>query len=328
MRTFQIFRILCMGSGLLISAATTTEAVARTGEPGGEVGTVDTVAGPGFCEGSATVDPASVTVRALAVERTGVVHFDTGPPSEGLVGRADAEGGVRLLRTGIAEGPDPSKPQPPGNDQVSSASRLAADGTGGVLMAAGAKLVQLGVGLTSIAGDGNAPPNTPGPGSSGDGGPALQAKFRAIKSLASDQAGNAYVADEIDAGMETVRIRFVNRSPRPVIFYSGTAQELTVAPGHIDTIAGAPEQASIGQTGSARQAHFAGVPPVMAAAGDRLYIASFRPGPASSRPTAQVEMVNLGGAAVTVHGVSVGPGAMAIVAGGGQAGYGGDGGPA
>lgn len=299
-----------------------------SGAKAAEPGTVDTVAGPQFCPGVTEPDPDASAVRDLAVDREGITYADTGPVGEGVV-RAVDKAGVRLVRTGVASGPAGADPLDP--PAAPRAGRLAPDHRGGVLIAGGAKVVRIdasaGVALHPLAGDLHSPAGATGT-SSGDGGPAVAARFTSTRSIATDETGNLFVADRLDAGPATVGIRFVNRGSQPVTFYAGTAEEMTVAPGAIDTIAGRPGQANAGDGGPARAATFAGVPPAMAVVEDRLYVGLYSKGTRGGAAEARVRMVNLGAQPVTVHGVTVAPGAVDTVAGGAQAAFRGDGGPA
>lgn len=312
-------------------------------------GTVTTVAGPGYCPGPASVDPASVRVGALAVSPSGKLFVDTGLPSEGLIATVEGQGQARTLRIGVRLAPDPVADQAggtgtegmespstqplgraaPGRHGAQPASRLASDGATGALVAAGNRVVHLDIGVTPVAGNPSAAPGQRGTPQGGDGGPALQAEFGRVASIAGDEAGNLFVADELDAATGAVAVRFVNRGQDPVTFYAGTPQQVTVAPGEIDTIAGQAGPANQGDGGPALQASLVGLPPSMAVAGGRLYLGLYTPAAADdARAQAGVRMVNLGGAPVTAHGVTVAPGAVETVAGGGFAGYGGDGQPA
>lgn len=313
---------------LVAASAPLAGAAVSAGDKPGEPGTVDTVAGAGFCPGVTEIDPDASAVRALAVDREGITYVDTGPEADGVV-RAVDKAGARLVRTGVASGRAGTDPlNPPATPR---AGRLAADHAGGVLVAGGAKVVRIdasaGVALHPVAGDQNSPAGASGT-SSGDGGPALEARFASTRSIATDEAGNLFVADRLDAGRATVRIRFVNRGSSPVTFYGGMPEEMVVAPGSIDTIAGAPGDANAGDGGPARAATFAGVPPAMAAVQGRLYIGLYSKGPSGGSTQARVRVVNLGAKPVTAQGVTVAAGAVETVAGGGDAGFRGDGGPA
>lgn len=290
-------------------AALAVPAGADSAPPRAEPGSVETIVGPGVCPDAGVLGPKSNAVGALVIDADGTTFVDAGPPELGAVTVVDASGQPASLRTGV--------PSTPG--------RLAPDGQGGVLVAAPARVDQhqAGGGIITIAGD---PLASQGTASSGDGGPAGEARFAKVLSLASDEAGNVYVADALDEDAGTFRIRFVNRSDEPVSLYPGTAQEITVAPGHIDTIAGAPDSRGGGDGGSALAATLQGKPPALAAMPGRLYMAGYD---ATGEPaTADVRVINLAGRQLTAHGVQVAPGAIQTVAGGGPAGFNGDGGSA
>lgn len=286
---------LLAGAPAAATAGGQRDAVAWTGEP--EI--VETIAGPDYCVGVGVVDAAWHPVRAIATDASGVMFAEVGPPEAGLVVRVDESGMARLLRRGASD-------DVPG--------RLAGDGEGGLMFATEARLDQLQPrGETATIAGGI----TDGPGgpASGDGGPAHTARFTNPRSLAGDPAGNLYVADERLDEPGTVAIRFVNRSQEAVTFYPGTPGEVTVAPGHIDTIAGATPAGAGGDV-AAHAATLHDDPLVLEVAGDRLYLAGTKPG--SSPPAAVVHVINLGGEAVRAHGVEVAPGAIESVAGGGQ----------
>lgn len=339
--------------------------VAVPSRPVGEVGTVDTIAGPGFCDDVATVDTTSTTVRSLAVGADGGTYVDTGPLAEALVGKVDVEGRVSLVPTGArrsvrtsAEEVTASEPAP---------GRLSSDGNGGVLVAAGTSVVHLAVGgaLTTLVGRPGAggPPLEPGPGAAGGAGdagavepgpggdgPAATARFTSIASIASDAEGGVYIADRLQPGGTTVRVRYANFGGGVRSFYRGTPQELTVEVGETATLAGpavpvegggeeGPGTGGDGDGGPALEANLGGSFPVMASEGQLLYLSSMpepgtgeRSGDGFSTPPdrgqASIRVINLGAETAQAHGVSVAAGAIETVAGGGPAGFGGDGGAA
>lgn len=270
----------------------------------GQVGTVDTLAGPGFCRGSTRPEPASSTVGAVAASvgeaAGGALWYETGPPGEGLLTKVLSSASAVVEHTGLpAEGEERQRGP---SRAVRAASRLAADGRGGVLVAGPTAVVQFGQGATVVAGMRSVPAGQYR-GASGDGVPLAQARFRRLLAIATDSAGNAYVADEVDRRRSTIAIRFLNRSTAPIAFYAGTLHEVTVAPGTIGTIAGAAGIPGISRLVAAA--------PVLAVADGRLYVGAVRPGP---RPRATVRVVNLGGAKLDAHGTMVAPGAAATVA--------------
>lgn len=280
---------------------------------------VSSLLGPGYCPDGARRDAASATVRALAVDAAGTVFFDTGPAAAGSVARVAADGGVSLLTTGIASGrPAPSPGAAPG--LVPSPGRLAADGSGGVLIAAGARVVDLDAAnaLTTVAGDPAAIGDGDGGGSSGDGGAAGSARFARAAALATDSSGNIFIADVSGGSSPRAVIRFINRSGHTVTFYGGTPNAVAVDPGRIATIAGSAAPSSGAEPGAtasaAGTAYLPGPAPAMAVAGARLYLAI--PAPDSGR--ARVLAVDLGGDPITAQGVALAPGQIAAVAGTGS----------
>jgi len=293
----------------------------------GAMGTVETVAGPGFCASGARRDESSPEVGAMGVDAAGRVFFDTGPERAGVVAVVESGRATKLV-TGLSR---PRRSPPSARAGVpAGASRLAPDGRGGVLLAAGRRVIGItpSNAVTTVAGSVETGADADDP-VHGGGVPALSARLINARSITTDDAGNLYVADEIDGRVGTVRIRFVNRSSEPVSFYPGTPEALVVAPGDIATIAGAPGTLGGGDGGPARSAVLQGVPPAMAVAGKRLYIASSWTEPGLSAPeTARVRLINLAGEAVAAHALSIPPGNIDTVAGGGPLGHLGDGGPA
>lgn len=283
------------------------------GLAGGEHGTVETIAGPGFCPGEAIIDAASVSVEGLAVDLAGTMHVATGPAAEDLVVRVDDLGRPVLLQGPGSEADAAHVPAPPGGRQ---GRQVASDGGGGALVASGNLLIQLDErGRTTIAGGAGGATADGGGASAGDGGPAEGGRFRRLLAIATDNAGDAYVADEIDPRAATVRIRFINRSNRPRTFYGGTDHEITVAPGNIATVAGA-EVASSNAEAPAPAAVLAGGAQAMAVFGERLYVASHATAVDIASGHGRVRVVNLGAAPSTAHGASLAPGAVATVVGG------------
>lgn len=297
-------------------------------EPVGAMGTeglVDTLAGPGHCPRAASQTAGSRQVRAVATADDGRKVYDTGPPQAPVLVTVDRRGEVAGRMSGL-----PAPTAPPGAPPAVAAAplaagRLVADDAGGVIVAAGSQLVRLAPGgeRRTLAGDPTSEPGAIGPARSGDGGPADQARFRSAASLAADGDGNLYVADHGGAALGHSVVRVINRSDEPHTFYADTADEMTVAPGDIATLAGAPpaddDQPDNGDDGSAsraRQAVFHGAT-TLAVAGDRLYVASAAD---ESSPQARLAMVNLAGQPVTAHGHTVEPGGLAAVAGGEAAG--------
>ncbi|MGI8425860.1 MAG: hypothetical protein ACR2M4_04530 [Actinomycetota bacterium] len=291
----------------------------------GPVGTVETLAGPGHCPGASVRDRSSEEVGALALDREGRIFFEAGPADDGFVARVEPDGRLAKIRHLTARGPyqqNPNRPAAP------AAGRLATDEAGGVFLAAGSKVVHLDSrgALFNIAGDPKHPPSAKGAASSGDGGPAADARFSSARSVIADEAGNLYIADALVDQSPQVRVRFVNRTAAPVTFYDGTPLSITVQPGHIATIAG-----GAGGQGS-KPATFPGEFAAFALSGTRLYMATSSAGAGLSRPDSVLRLVNLSGGPLAAHGVSVEPGMSATLlpqkAPGGGRPKGGGGGPA
>lgn len=292
------------------------------GGAAGELGRVDTVAGPGFCQSPAAASDSASTVRALAVSPSGTLFVDVGPLSEGWV--ATVREGAPLT---AMEARVPVKALRSDEvlhlGEVQAASRLAPAGALGAVAAVGDRVVQVAGGVP-VAGVG-ATPGQPRI-SSGDGGPALAATFQTVLSIAGDSDGNLLIADAVDPAQATFSVRFVNRGEGPVVLYGGTPHEVVVPPGAIQTIAGAQGPGAADE-GPAREVVLRGRPPAMASAGGILYLATYQlPGP-NQGVRSIVSAVNLGTASLRVHGVDLAPGTLRTVAGG-PPGFAGDGGPA
>lgn len=260
----------------------------------GPVGTVDTLAGPGFCTGPAGQDPASHHVGGVAVGADNVLWFQSGVPSEGRIVRASSTLSVEARRTGLdfsalTEGEGPAA-------RRETSSRLASDGAGGLLIAAPKEVLQLNTGLVTVAGLSAAAPQQ----SAGDGQVLANARFSHIAAMATDPAGNVYLADQWDRRGGRIALRFLNRSQEPVTFYPSTVHEVTVAPGTTGTIAGVHDRpAPRLVVGS----------PALAVAAGRLYLAG-----TVGTAGAAVQMLNLGRRELSLHGVRVPAAGFATVA--------------
>jgi len=289
------------------------------------IGAVQTVAGPGFCSGAAKIDKGSIALRALAVDESGLVHAETASPDEGLIVKVDGEGRTRLLRASGEAGPqgndtvDRSKGSGPQyRSSKQPAGRLASDRNGGIFVANEDQILQVNVGVSRVTFVDNA---DTGRGLEDVSGAAVQGLrrppvFRSILSIATDAAGNIFVAESTDPRVGAFRIRFLNRSQQPSVFYGGTPAEITVAPGAIATIAGekrderTPDQSAAG-TGYSAFAELRGEGPVMAVAKTGLYLA-FRRG-AARRAKTEIRLINLGPAPIQAHGALALPAAMTTV---------------
>jgi len=308
-----------------VSPAGAAEPAVLAAEVGPEVGKVQTVAGPTYCDGTGTPEPQSRSVRSLAVDSSGVLYFETGPPTRPVVIKVTTDGQVRPLGVGTLQAPVKQVKLP--STETAPSSRMVPDGQGGVLIAFQDSVVQFTERqLVPVAGRAGLAAGAGLPGPEGDGGPALEAAFTAISGMAADENGNLYIADRLGSAGSAVRIRFVNRGAGPVTFFPAGAQALTVPPGGIATVAGVAGPQSTGDEGPARLAVFQGEPSSLAVSGTRLYVASA--GLAAGVEEARVRVVNLGAEAVTAHGRTVAVGGVDTVAGGMRTGYDGDGGPA
>ena len=301
-----------LGAPPLLAAAASSQPSVPAAPPE----SVASVAGPGYCDTTGRRDATAATVRSLAVDTAGDVFFDTGPPAAGLVARVAPDGSVSTLSTGVPSGRPPAAPTTvPG--LIPSPGRLAADGTGGVLIAAGARVVDVdpSSGLSTIAGDPTGVGDSDGSGSAGDGGAAANARFARAASLATDEAGNVFIADVSGGGDALSVVRFLNRGTRSITFFGGTPGAITVEPGAMARIAGAVSHHTTAEPGStpvtSLGAYLPGAAPVMAVAGDRLYIAVSAPDPRRAR----LLLVDLGSEPVRGLGVMVEPGQIVAVGG-------------
>lgn len=302
-----------MFTGVALVAAAAPAPAIETGRlrAPGPVGTVDTIAGPGFCsEGTGTPDPASASVGALAFSTSGAgtLWYEAGAPSEGLVAQVSGSASTELVRVGKAE-PLQGR-RSPGVAPLLSASRLASDPNDGFIVAGPRTIrhfIQLGA-LTFQAGTPDSVGGVNDADPTPDGTTLPSARFRSVAAVTTDGSGNIYVADEVDGLKSTIAVRYLNRSDQPVVFYPGTPSERSVAPGTIGTIVGGPKSP---QGGGQAASPFVAAAPVLAAAAGRLYVAGFEAGP---RPRATVRLVNLGGTDITAHGATVAAGAVSTVA--------------
>lgn len=298
--------LLCLG--FLVATAAPGGVASGSETATGAVGTVDTLAGPGFCAGPTVPDPLSSTVRAVAVNPDGSLFFDTGPPDRPELGWVDSEGRTGLVPLPIPPGERGGAGGPP---FLSAPGRLAPDRGRGVLVAAGRQLLRFepgGAGLVPVAGS-----LDDAGGASGDGGPGLAARLAGTAAVATDESGNAYLGDMIDPSLGRVAIRFLNRSPAPVTFYPGTPDQLTVPPGAIETVAGGDGNDTT-DGARARQSRLEGRDPVVAVGGNRLYIGFSGTGIGPFRPS--VRLVNLGGDSLSAHARLIAPATIQTVAGG------------
>jgi hypothetical protein len=292
-------------------------------------GVVQTLVGPDYCPSASTPVESSQEVRALAVDDQGRVVFETGPADDrNVIATIDpndqaqqrVDGQISTFPLGIPPSPQPGG-RPPAVDQTPpGAGRLVATGDGGVIVAAGTRILHRNqAGPTTLAGDLTGDLGGIGQQRRGDGGPAKQARFRSATSLAQDGAGNVYIADHGGPALASATIRFMNRSAKPVTFYPDTPHEVTVEPGHIDTIAGTSDpdasDESEQEEGSSPQAAAFFGNTTLAVDSERLYVASALD---QNTPEATVELINLGGEELTAHGQTVQPGSIETVAGGGN----------
>ncbi|MGH2772428.1 MAG: hypothetical protein ACRDIU_04740, partial [Actinomycetota bacterium] len=176
--------------------------------------TVDTVAGPGVCASTTLPDEPGSRPGSIATGANGALFVQVGPPAESRIRQADQFGSA-VLKT-------PEAGPPRGNFFLPRSGAIAADGTGGLLVATEAKVLRLptlqasglggpGIGLgfavEPAAGEPSAPVGLPGGTSSGDGGPALQARFTRIAAIVADPQGNVFIAEQQGT---RIKVRFLN----------------------------------------------------------------------------------------------------------------------
>ncbi|MGH2773002.1 MAG: hypothetical protein ACRDIU_07705 [Actinomycetota bacterium] len=269
-------------------------------------------------------------VRSLAVADDGAVLYEYGIPGRGRLG---------ILRDGKAVDAGTAV----FSELASFGGRIAVNGLGGAVFARGAELVEVsgsGDPETVISGAKPSPAPTSEAGvdheaqeaasyrgSRGDGGPMRDGRFGVIRALAADEAGlfaSEYVGNPY---FQSIRVRFLNRSQRPIEFYATTPGALRVQPGTIQTVAGVFGRARQAEHIPARTAVLSGAGAV-AAQWPLLYIVTWSALSAGARPGPAVRAVNLGAQPVQAHGQKIEAGNVVTVAGSGASGYSGDGGAA
>src|ERR1700690_465114 len=137
-----------------------------------------------------------------------------------MIGIGEASG--NLIHTAAGGGPNNI---PAISANISSSSGVAVDPHGNIYISANIQnrvfRVNVSGNLTVLAGTGT-------PGWGGDGGPAVGAQLNSPVSVATDAAGNVYIADQANHV-----IRAINTGNSPV-----TMANVTIQPGDIATVAG------------------------------------------------------------------------------------------
>ncbi|MGI8425238.1 MAG: hypothetical protein ACR2FO_00845 [Actinomycetota bacterium] len=265
----------------------------------GEREAIHTVAGPTFCAGSAVIEKGSDEIGAVALDAAGNLFFDAGVRGRGTVSKVDPKGRTSVLVTGVprgrASGRSSTSPRVSG---LPNGRRFAADGEGGIVLAAGRRLVRVDSAnsVTTLAGDARAQPSAMGSKSSGDGGLAREARFISARSVAALPGKGFFISDTADPGTGTFRIRFLNTSPDPVSFHDGRPDEIVVGASNIDTVMGPGGEAKEGKP------VLVGGSPALAFHWPFLYVASEQ----KRGPT--VYVLNLSGARASAHGIHIEPG--------------------
>lgn len=288
--------------GLALTSALMLAANPALGQGERSAHTVGTIAGPGFCPTAGRPSPNSADAHALAVDSTGAVYFDTGPPEAGVVAIVETGGRVRPMRTGLArqtEAPSPEMSLLPGS------SRLAPAPGGAVFVAGAGKVVRAdSTSIVTVAGADDL--EGEGPSSAApESGPMAEARFAGIRSVASDDVGNLYVVDRQSLHSEddpASRLRFLNRSTEPVTYFPGSPAERSVLPGAFATIATIGARPSTAGGTEAVHLSARGTPTAVEVAGDLLYLATYEAGTGG-----QVSVLNLGSAPISAHGIVVEP---------------------
>ncbi len=93
--------------------------------------------------------------------------------------------------------------------------------------------------ISTVAGNGIS-------GYGGDGGPATSAELNTPRAIILDALGNLYISE-----LNGLRVRYVNLGTTPAVLYAGSANQLTIQPGVIITVAGNGKDGSTGDGGPA-----------------------------------------------------------------------------
>lgn len=265
---------------------------------------VETLAGPTFCRGTGIRDPGSGRVGSLALDGSGAVYFETGSRAAPTVARVGPDGLVTPLHVGelAAEA------------RAAASSRLAPDGEGGVLMAAGARILQIDArnAVRTFAGERSLATAGARRAPSDGTRPLSEARFLRAQSIASDAAGNLYVTDQADRRLATFRVRLINRSSAVMTVYGGTPHERRIPPGHIATIAGIPIVRPATDGVPAVRATLRGQRPSVAVAGPLLYVTSTWSNTGDAGRL-RVRIINVGSSPVSAHGALIAPGSVMTV---------------
>lgn len=238
----------------------------------GEVGTVETLAGPGYCRLSGHADPSSLAVGALAVADGGTYFFEAGTAVDGSVVMVSPGGQVKDIPTGL-----------PGDDEKGPGLFLARLGADEALVANSKEIMVLGLnGVTTL------------------GGGPIPAPSGRIRAIATDTGGKVFIAESSSATPDEVTVRLLNRGASPVALFEGSGQQQTVMSGQIASV-GVPDAAAV-------RAPVLAAPETdrvsLSVAADRLYLAT---SPRGGRKGGDVGLavMNMGGSTQRAHGVEL-----------------------
>lgn len=323
-------------------------------------GTIVSVAG-GSCEGYAATE-ATISPLRVAVAPNGDVYWverDIPVKKHGslLVRTIDANGRVRTLTSVLPPVPGRHNRQLPRNEWVTSLaatdrgvyytywSHISGRGYTDTPVSGAVNFVDRAGKITHIAGGGWFTGKDAGSWKeprNADGRTAKRTFIGHVTGIAIDADENVYWAEGLGMSMRGA-VKFLNRGRETKVFYPGTTEEVRVEPGRVMTIvnwANADDRDLLRefpvmgeQPDLARRLRFQFIPSI-ALRGDLLYVLNVAlfnqadngpPGTPIGRSS--VHAVNLGGAPVRAHGVTIQPAYGDYVAGtpsGAEPGYNGD----
>jgi uncharacterized protein (TIGR03437 family) len=291
------FGVATDGAGNLYIADTSNQRVRKVSG-----GNISTVAGNGMQgdsgNGAAATGAELNSPVAVAVDSAGNLYI--AEYSGNVVRKVSAATGVITAVAGNGSVGYSGDGGPATSAQLNGPSGLALDAAGDLYVADAGNHRVRRIGpdgtITTVAGDGTA-------GTSGDGGPAVNAELVLPTGLSTDGQGNLYIAD---AGASRVR--------------------LVTAGGLITTIAGTGAPGYFGDNGPATQAQLAGVTGVALDSAGNVYLADRGNNairllqPVSSIPSTGVVVNSASnltgpiapGEAITIYGSGLGPETLSV----------------